>query len=60
MLMDQASQLRPRYNKIHLFKKLTLACSLGYQFKFGQGEGGLFDEDIKFKSAATMTFAELS
>jgi hypothetical protein len=33
--LDQASQLRPRHNKIHLVEKLTLACSLGDQFKSG-------------------------
>ena len=58
--LNQASQLRPRHNKIHLFKKLTLACSLGDQFKSGGGEGGLFHEDITFKSSVTMTYAELS
>jgi hypothetical protein len=57
--LDQASQLRPRHNKIHLVEKLTLARSLGDQFKSGRGEGGLFHEDITFKSGATMTFAEL-
>jgi hypothetical protein len=53
------SQLRPRHNKIHLVEKLTLACSLGDQFKDGGGEGGLFHEDITLKSGATMTFAEI-
>ena len=57
--LNQASQLRPRHNKIHLVEKLTLACSLGDQFKSGGGEGGLFHLDITFKSGATMTFAEL-
>ena len=57
--LDQAGQLRPRHNKIHLVEKLTLACSLGDQFKSGGGEGGLFHEDITFKSGDTMTFAEL-
>jgi hypothetical protein len=57
--LDQASQLRPRYNKIHLFKKLPLACSLGDQFKSVGGEGGLFHEDLKLESGVTMTFEEL-
>ena len=43
--LDQASQLRPRHNKIHLVEKLTLACSLSDQFKSGGGEGGLLYED---------------
>jgi IS30 family transposase len=58
-VIDQASLLRPRHNKIHLFKKLTLTSSLGDQFKSGGGEGGLFHEDITFKSGVTVTFAEL-
>ena len=57
--MDQASQLSPRNNKIDLVEKFTLTSSLGDQFKFGGGEGGLFHEDIKFESEVTMTFAEL-
>jgi hypothetical protein len=57
--LDQASQLRPRHNKIHLVEKLTLTRSLGDQFKSGGGEGGLFHEDITFRSGVTMTFAEL-
>ncbi len=55
--LDQARQLRPRHNKIHLVKKLTLACSLGDQFKSGGGEGGLFHEDITLESGVTMTSA---
>jgi hypothetical protein len=58
--LDQASQLSPRHNKIHLVKKLTLARSLGDKFKSGGGEGGLFHLDITFESGATMTFAELA
>ena len=54
---DRACQLRPRHNKIHLFEKRTLACSLGEQFKSGEVEGGLFHEDIMIKSGTTMTFA---
>jgi len=57
--LDQASQLRPRHNKIHLVEKRTLACSLGDQFKSGVAEGGLFHEYITFKPSAVMTFAEL-
>ena len=57
--LDQASQLSPRHNKIHLFEKLTLTRSLGDQFKSGGGEGGLFHEDITLESGVTMTFAEL-
>jgi hypothetical protein len=34
-------------------------CSLGNQFKSRRGEGGLFHEDISFKSDVTMTFTEL-
>jgi hypothetical protein len=56
--LDQAIQLRPRHNKIHLIKKLTRTRSHGDQFKSGEGEGGLFD-DVRFKSGTTMTFAEL-
>ena len=58
-VLDQASQVSSRHNKIHLVKKLTLMRSLGDQFKSGGGEGGLFHEDIAFKSGATMTFEEL-
>jgi hypothetical protein len=29
-----------RHNKIHLVEKLTVACSLGAQYKSGGGEGG--------------------
>ena len=58
-MLDQASQVSSRHNKIHLVKELTLACSLGGQFKSGGGEGGLFHEDITFKSGVTMTFAEI-
>jgi hypothetical protein len=47
--LDQASQIRPGHNRIHLTKKLTLACSLGDQFKSDGGEGGLFHESARFK-----------
>ena len=57
--LDQASQLRPRHKKIHLVEKLTLTRSLGDQFKSDGGEGGLFHEEITFKSGVTMIFAEL-
>jgi hypothetical protein len=57
--MDQASQLNPRHNKIHLFKKFTLSHSLGDQFKFGGGKRGLFLKHITLKSSVTMTFAAL-
>jgi len=40
--LDQLSQLQPRHNKFHLVEKLTLAYSLGFQFKSGRGEGGFF------------------
>ena len=56
--LDQASQLRPRHNKIHLVEKLTLTRSLGDQFKSGGGEGGLFHEDITLESGATLAFAD--
>jgi hypothetical protein len=36
--LNQASKLRPRHNKIHLAKKITLARSLGDQFKSGGGK----------------------
>ncbi len=38
---------------------VTRACSLGDQFKSGEGEDGLFHEDITFKSGVTTTFADL-
>jgi hypothetical protein len=57
--LNQASQLRLRGNKIHLVKKLKLNCSLGDQFKNDGGKGGLFHEDIRFKSGVTKDFAEL-
>ena len=57
--LDQASQLRPRHNKIHLFKKFTLTRSLGDQFKSSGGEGGLLHKHITLASGVTMTFAEL-
>jgi hypothetical protein len=52
--LDQASQLSPRHNKIHLFKKLTLTRSLADRFKSDGSEGGLFHEDKTFKSGAMM------
>jgi len=58
--LDQASQFSPRHNKFHLVKELTLTRSIGDQFKSGGGEGGLFQENITFKSGVTMTFAEIS
>jgi hypothetical protein len=57
--LNQASQLRTRHNKIHSFKKITLSCSHDDQFKSGRGEGGLFHEDITFKSGVTMIFTDI-
>ncbi len=57
--LDQASQLLPRHNKIHLVAKITLECSLRDQFKSGGGEDGLFHEDITFKLRATMIYTEI-
>jgi hypothetical protein len=38
----------PRKNKIHLFMKLMLACSLSFKFKFSGSEGDLFHEDKRW------------
>ena len=54
--LNQANQLRPRHNKIQLVEKVTLACSLSYQFKSGGGEGSLFHQDIEFESCVYITF----
>ena len=52
--LGQASQLRPRHNKIHLVEKLTLTRSHGDQFKSSGGEGGLFHLDITFEPGLSM------
>jgi hypothetical protein len=57
--LDQANQLRPIHNKVHLVEKLTLASSHGDQFKFGGGECGLFHEKKTFASGVAMTFSDL-
>ena len=58
-LEGKVAPSRSRRNKVHLVEKLTLANSLGDQFKSGGDEGGLINEDIMFKSGVTVTFAEL-
>jgi hypothetical protein len=57
--LAQASQLRPRKNKIHFVKKLKLTHFLGDQLKSGCGSGGLFYQ-ITIKSVITIIFSNAS
>ena len=39
--------------------KIKLAVSLSDQFKYGEGEGGLFHQDITLESVVTMTLTSI-
>ena len=53
------NQVSPWHNKVHLNRKLTLARTLGDQFKSGSGKGGLFHLHITIQAGLGMTYAKI-